>query len=76
VTIALERPTLTTEDPRTPESVELARINADLAAIEARMDNPHGWAKLLEDQRAVLLGRRAELLAGRIDLTATSVLGA
>ncbi len=72
MTIAPERPPLTTDTA----AVELARINTDLAAVEAKMDDPQGWASLLEDQRSVLLNRRAVLLAGRVDLTATTMLGA
>ncbi len=75
MTIAPERPPLTTTD-QTVESAELARINADLAAVEAKMHDPQGWGRLLEDQRSVLLSRRAALLADRVDLTATTMLGA
>lgn len=64
-----------TTDP-TAESERLARINADLAAIEAKQVDPHGWGSLLEDERSRLLSERAELLAGRVALTATTMLGA
>lgn len=60
----------------TPESLRLARINADLASIEAKQLNPHGWGRLLEDERSRLLSERAVLLAGRVALTATTMLGA
>lgn len=61
---------------QTSESRRLARINADLAAIEAKQSNPQGWAKLLEDQRAELLAERSELLKQGAKLTMTTMLGA
>lgn len=64
------------EAVRTPESQRLARINADLAAIDAKRNDPQGWAQLLEDERSRLLSERAGLLMAGAGLTVTTVLGA
>jgi hypothetical protein len=68
--------TLPRTTEQTPESRRLARITADLEAIDVRLHNPQGWAKLLEDERSRLLSERADLLRQGAELTATSVLAA
>lgn len=72
MTVTQIRLTTVSHPEPTPESLLLAKLNADIAAIEARQSNPQGWAKLLEDERSKLLAKRAELVA----LTATSALAA
>ncbi|WP_045740800.1 hypothetical protein [Actinoplanes rectilineatus] len=61
----------TTAGEATPESERLARVVADLAAVEERMADPQGWGQLLEDERSRLMSQRAELLRAGARLTAT-----
>jgi hypothetical protein len=66
----------TTQSTETVESAELAEIDAQIAAVTAKLKNPQGWGKELDDERSRLLGLRTELLGAAVDLTATTVLAA
>jgi hypothetical protein len=72
MTVIQIRPSTTPQPEPTDESKLLADLNAEIAAVEAKQNDPQGWAKELEDLRARLIAKRAELVA----LTATTVLAA
>lgn len=56
----------------TAQSLRLAELDAEIAAVKAKLDDPHGWGKELRNEHDRLLGLRADLVA----LTATTVLAA
>lgn len=60
----------------TVESAELAELDAQIAAVTAKLDDPQGWGDWLEAERTKLLGLRAELHTALVELTATTVLAA
>lgn len=75
MTVTAIRPRLTTAET-TVESAELAELDAQIAAVTAKLKDPQGWGKELADERSRLLRLRTELLAAAVDLTATTVLAA
>lgn len=71
--------TRSTRPPRpepTVESAELAVLDAQIAAVTAKLADPQGWGKELSDERSRLLGLRTELHGALVELTATTVLAA
>lgn len=60
----------------TAESAALAALDAQIAAVTRKLQDPQGWGKELDDERSRLLGLRSRLLDATVDLTATTVLAA
>ena len=73
MTVTQIRPTTTEQ---TPESMRLAELDRQIAAVEAKQADPQGWAKELEDERARLIETRAKLRARIVALTARTALAA
>jgi hypothetical protein len=75
MTVTAIRPDLSTAEP-TAESVVLAELDAQIAAVDLKLADPQGWGNELNQERSRLLRRRTELLDAAVDLTATTVLAA
>lgn len=76
MTVTDLRPRTAARPEPTAESRKLADLDAEIAAVDRKLDDPQGWGKELTDARARLLGLRAALLSTGAELTVMTMLAA